>query len=251
MNRAALVLEHAEMAKGVALGFCRDRHLPHDRRDEIVQEAYVALAQAAESWDPLRGPFSQWARMRIGFHLLDISRKDGPLTRRQYAAGEKPPRMVELIEEFIEDTEEEVPLDEIASLLEGLRLRERQVLLMRYQEALSLEDTAARMGVAPSRVWQIEKQALKRLRDRLTNPGEWPVRALRGQPLARRLTERQAEVLLHGAHGLNVEETAKVMGLDPNTVRQHRKAASIRLGAKGRFFMPNLVYIAVREGHIT
>jgi DNA-directed RNA polymerase specialized sigma subunit len=97
VNKAALVLEHAEMAKGIALGYGQERHLSQALVDDLIQEAYVALAQAAESWDPLRGPFAQWARMRVGFHLLDVSRKDGPLTRREHAAGAEPPRMVELM----------------------------------------------------------------------------------------------------------------------------------------------------------
>lgn len=61
------------------------------------------------------------------------------------------------------------------------------------------------------------------------------------------LTRRQIEVLQHLADGASTEQTAKRLGLSPQTVRTHTKGILSRLDAHGR---AHAVAVAIRAGLI-
>jgi DNA-binding CsgD family transcriptional regulator len=61
------------------------------------------------------------------------------------------------------------------------------------------------------------------------------------------LSPRHKEVLIHAAHGLECKESARLAGLSPETIKDHRKAAMDRIGATN---ITQAVAIAIRTGVI-
>jgi DNA-binding CsgD family transcriptional regulator len=58
----------------------------------------------------------------------------------------------------------------------------------------------------------------------------------RGRPRSTRpfgLTKAEIRVLIHAAAGYTTEQTARILVVDPETVKTHRAAAADRLGARG------------------
>ena len=216
----------------------------------MVSEAYVGLTKAAAAWDARKGPFPQYARLKVGFHLLSYVRDHAaPVKRRAHQRGEQPIKLVELLEATAGASEEPDP-DEIAELMVGLPVRERRILELHYLEDLTLTQIAAQQNLSLARVSQLEQRALQQLREKLSEHGGFPLRARQGTKLKPgMLTERQAVVLAHAAQGLTPEQSAKRLGLHPQTVREHRRAAKRRLGGKGTY-LTNTVYIATRQGLI-
>lgn len=62
-----------------------------------------------------------------------------------------------------------------------------------------------------------------------------------------RLSPRQRQVLRFTANGVTTEEIAEVLGIAPNTVREHRTHILTKLH---RHRMIDAVVLAVREGWI-
>jgi RNA polymerase sigma-70 factor, ECF subfamily len=127
-------------------------------REDVFQDAALTL------WDKFgqRGPdepFAPWAR---GVAMNKI---------RQYwdRQGRAPlpfsPQAVEAIVEAFNRRDEPAPvaLDVLEKCLEAIPEKSRRLLGMRYAEALSVGDIAARSGVAAAGIYK----ALARLRERL------------------------------------------------------------------------------------
>lgn len=101
--------------------------------------------------------------------------------------------------------------------------------------------------------------ALERLLARVLGDRAWQNRRSTGgvarrraqhrlaRPDAELLTARQKEALTCASHGLGIIETADVMGVDPQTVRHHRKRAQRLLRAKN---LEHAVAQAIRRGVI-
>jgi DNA-binding NarL/FixJ family response regulator len=73
------------------------------------------------------------------------------------------------------------------------------------------------------------------------------VRRIHGGVDRRTLTPRELDVLQHLAHGRSTSQVAAVLGLSPNTVRNHVANLSVKLGAHSRL---EAVSIGVRRGLI-
>jgi DNA-directed RNA polymerase specialized sigma subunit len=68
-EQTALVNAHLEVAQKLAGAHARRVHATAERRDDILGEAYLALCQAAQTWDPTRGPFRARAITKIKWAL--------------------------------------------------------------------------------------------------------------------------------------------------------------------------------------
>lgn len=65
---------------------------------------------------------------------------------------------------------------------------------------------------------------------------------------ARDLTQRQMDVLKLAARGYEVKESAKELGVAPDTIKQHRGALMLKLQAHT---MPHAVALGFRDGLLT
>lgn len=109
-----------------------------------------------------------------------------------------------------------------------LTAREREV--VRLQEAgMTLRQTAAALGIAPSTVNQLRVKAANR------------------RVPQRELTRRQREVVSCLALGLTVEETADKLGIARGTAVHHRTLAGLALGLRSTV---ELTHYAIVHGWV-
>ena len=159
----------------------RDRGLA----DEVVQETFLALWNRAESFDPSRGSLIAWlstiARNRTVDHLRAAGRRLAPAPFSAYGWADSADGMAtdwlertgELIGTAVPEPEPESVLvskevrEAIATGLAGLGSRERQVILLAYQEGLTQSEIAERLGWPIGTVKTRMRRAHRQLRDLL------------------------------------------------------------------------------------
>jgi RNA polymerase sigma-70 factor (ECF subfamily) len=160
-----------------------DRRLaPRVDPSDVVQEA---LAEAAERLDeylaarPL--PFFPWLRRIAGEKLIQAHRRHVGAARRSVAREESPPLPDESAAELAGRlfAREPSPSRQAAdretarrarAALEALPEGEREVLVLRHLEQLSVAETAEALGVTPGAVKMRHLRAVERLRRLLENP---------------------------------------------------------------------------------
>lgn len=150
-----------------------DAHLAED----LTQETFVRLVRDAHSYRYPR-PFKPWfytiARnlARNHWHSAYHRREDvgaaAHAERDEHAAGELDPAA------WLERLERRQGLQ---AALAGLSFEQREVLSLRFGQEMSVEETAAVLGVPAGTVKSRAFNALRRLRDRLdatdAERGEW------------------------------------------------------------------------------
>jgi|GEM_PF-4596816 len=160
--------------------------------DDLKSLAQEGLIRVMGSFDPGRGvPFPAYARIRVLGYVKDALREDDYLTRRQRQnvqallrgqklterrareaariASQRPKTgvAIETLEALPSDgqLEEDVLAQlQVGQVLESLGPMERAVLNYRYLKGMSLSAIAALLQVTTSRVSQIHKTALGRLK---------------------------------------------------------------------------------------
>lgn len=70
MSASSLYAKHVK----IALAIAAEIDIPGCSRDDLQQEARVALWEACRSYDPARGSFPSFARKVIACHLIDLLR---------------------------------------------------------------------------------------------------------------------------------------------------------------------------------
>lgn len=112
-----------------------------DRREDVFQEVATALWESFDRYDPQRS-FRAWAlgvaRNKV-LQMWEASKRD---------AMTFSPDVVELISRVNEDHDDREAeyLEALAKCMEKLKDPARQVLAMRYQSGLSLEEIGQRIG---------------------------------------------------------------------------------------------------------
>lgn len=165
-TRNALVEEHRWLAERIAKSVGRD--VPPQMRTELPGTAIIALTECASSFDPARGvAFPLFAQQRIRGACLDSIRRrhytNGTATEYTREASERrldveqaPPEAA-LISE---DTKARV-MEAIASL-PG---RYAVLIFLHYIEERTLEQIAPTLGVGASRLSQLHREALAKLKE--------------------------------------------------------------------------------------
>lgn len=121
-------------------------------REDLEQEAWLALVEAERDWDPSRNvPKAAFFRRQVWTALKRLLRRH----RRDPLGGE----WLELRERSARV--EELPQD--ASLLEMLTTRQRQVLYLYFWHELSLAEIARRLDLAVSTVHTHKQRGLRAL----------------------------------------------------------------------------------------
>lgn len=160
--------------------------------DDLVSSAQEGMIRAVESYDPNRGvPFEAYARLRVSGHIRDALRNEDHLSRRDrrtvraYFDGEsleegKVRRAVRLVAQRpgrgdTDDAARAVPGDDdiegsvltrvhVEGMLKALDPVEAAVLECRYLRGMSLSAIGATLALTESRVSQIHRVALQKLR---------------------------------------------------------------------------------------
>lgn len=151
-----------------------------DRR-ELVAAGTFGLMEAARRFDVTAGAsFETFATYRVRGAMLDEMRKAAPLTRAEHERsldGDAPfvvPRVV--FDSLLVDRR--APLDvpdfgdplfsrRVRAAIARLPVRLRRLIVWRFWEGLLFAQIAPRLGLKESRVSQLEKVALERLRAEL------------------------------------------------------------------------------------
>lgn len=163
IDRAALVRDNVTLARRIAAGFCRINS--HLSIDDATQEACIGLIQAAERWDETTGvPFAAFAASRVRGSVQDYVR------RLMGGRGVAPPVSVELPQHLASQARS--PADVAADRVDAARAltapltdQQRRVLVRHYIDGLTFDAIAAEMGVSMPRVWQVEQDARRVLRE--------------------------------------------------------------------------------------
>jgi RNA polymerase sigma factor (sigma-70 family) len=159
---------------GLAPTFARRYYAQNMEFCDLVQEAYLGLIKAAETYDSSRGSFSTWAAWMIKNSVLDAidSRDDMIRTPRRQDSiecGSLDPETEILSEqETVEEiVDREACRENVQECIKELSFREAVVLRLRHginTPKRTLAQTAPIVGVVPERVRQIQMAAEKKLR---------------------------------------------------------------------------------------
>ena len=191
-SRCELIERYAPLATAMA----RRMRVPTNAltgRDDIESAALVGLIDAVDRFDPDRGvPFEGYAGLRIRGAVLDELRRVDDHTRderrraRTVAENAEPEiaafgatLSLELLLESGErdwaaDDETEARYESqdlrsrVESALECLPPRQRELLARYYGDALTLRESALRMGISEARACQLHGRAILNLRRELT-----------------------------------------------------------------------------------
>jgi DNA-directed RNA polymerase specialized sigma subunit len=68
-EQEALVLDNLKLVHYMVNSYSRGRSIPPNVREELDDEAQLALVEAAVSYDPGKGKFSSWACLMITQHI--------------------------------------------------------------------------------------------------------------------------------------------------------------------------------------
>jgi RNA polymerase sigma factor (sigma-70 family) len=80
---ASLYQRHHQLARNVA----NDYMIPGADRDDVVQEARIALWEACNAYDPEKGRFPSFARTVIRRRMIDAIKKANAIKHRQLTAA--------------------------------------------------------------------------------------------------------------------------------------------------------------------
>lgn len=195
-TRNRLVESYQPLAVKIARGFEARRVVSGSggpvELDDLVGLAQEGLIRAVETYDPGRGvPFEAYARLRVGGHVRDVLRDGDDLSRRDrqtvraYFDGEpleerKARRAARLAAEHparagsqtdIRQVPDDIEVEgavltrlEVSELLSGLPRVEATVVEYRYLRGMSLSAIGATLALTESRVSQIHRVAIERLR---------------------------------------------------------------------------------------
>jgi len=145
----------------------------HEEALDAVQESFIKVYRARASWEPRANPFT-WAYRIVANHCIDMLRKRrGDTYSLDDETDDGRSRQ-------IEDTAAEDPLraqvrrEEAEQVREAIMLlpdRQREVLILRHYEGLSLQEIAEAQDCALGTVKSSLHRALGNLKDLLTKQG--------------------------------------------------------------------------------
>jgi RNA polymerase sigma-70 factor, ECF subfamily len=136
-----------------------DAHLAED----LVQEAFTKVWQAAASFDPSRAKFSTWLYRVTRNRAVDLDRRR---RARPQSAGDAPLQTISGSEE----PEASVDGWDVVDALSRIPEEHREVLTLAYFEGLSQREISRRTGIPLGTIKSRTTAALKGLRRSLIDP---------------------------------------------------------------------------------
>lgn len=164
---------------GLAVFFAKKFRATRMDLEDLVQEAYLGLIEAAERFDPNYGTkFSTYARWRIVKTIMDSIRTRNEMIRVPRSQKKKDclsldgllnaaERLVDPAPPVYELIDEEEKRQAVHDCIRKLSKREGIVVRLRHgvnTERLTLVRVGQILGVSPERVRQIQKEGEKKLR---------------------------------------------------------------------------------------
>lgn len=155
-ERNALVEAHLDLVRRMARAIAR--RLPACVLvDDLEQAGFVGLIEAVESYDPARGPLGRWARRKVGWAIRsalarprELSIDADPVVAAGSPAG--------------------LSLDERLDLERGiarLPARQQHVVIEFDLRERTMRSIAVDLGIGESRVSQLRRGAIDKLRENL------------------------------------------------------------------------------------
>lgn len=148
-------------------------HLPASvDREDLVEAGFIGLIDAARRFDPERGvKFDTYAVPRVRGAMLDELRAHNRIQvslQGEPAGAGGDERGGRESASYEPDPRERVEFEEqkhlLAAAIGNLPAHEQAVIRLYYFERRLLREIGAKLGLCNSRVWQLHRSALKRLR---------------------------------------------------------------------------------------
>jgi len=176
--------ELVEQNMGLAVHFVQKYSATGMERDDLLQEAYLGLIDAAEGFDADRGVrFSTYAWWHIRKRITEALNKQNDMIRTPRRAKDRVQclsldyeydhdlTMLDHLEdgspEPWQELAEQERVDALHELIKELPDREGLIIRLRYgvnTEKMTLAKVAGVLGVTPERVRQLQRRAEKKLR---------------------------------------------------------------------------------------
>lgn len=158
-----LYRRYASAAYGVALRVLRQPFLAQD----VVHDAFIALWNAPEAYDPTRGPFRTYLLSLVHHRAVDAVRREERLRDRERRANPDPPADEDVMESVVEEADLADRRRAVREAVVTLTPEQRQAIELMYfrgwTQARIAEETGVPIGTVKSRVWA----AMRRLRQEL------------------------------------------------------------------------------------
>jgi RNA polymerase sigma-70 factor (ECF subfamily) len=156
----------AGIAYGLASRIVRDRSLAED----VVQEAFMSVWQAAGSFDSRRGAARSWLLMIVHRRAVDVVHRNERARARDDRERARTPR------QDGRSASEAAELDgerrTVQAALASLSRRQRRVLELAYYGGYTQQEIARRLGLPIGTVKSQTSEALRRLRNILAAAGQ-------------------------------------------------------------------------------
>ncbi|MGH2724739.1 MAG: RNA polymerase sigma factor [Actinomycetota bacterium] len=158
-----LYARYAAAAYGVALRVLREPFLSQD----VVHEAFTAVWNAPDTFDPSRGPFRTFLLSLVHHRAVDAVRREERLRERERRANPAPPPGEDVMDTVVEETGLAERRREVREAIDRLPGNQREALELMYfrgwTQARIARETGVPIGTVKSRVWA----AMRRLREAL------------------------------------------------------------------------------------
>lgn len=155
---------YAPAAYGMARRVTRQSDLAQD----VVHEAFTALWNAPQSYDPSRGPFRTFLLSLVHHRAVDVVRREERLRHRERRANLGPDDVEDEVEAVIEEADLADRRRQVREALSSLPPEQREPLELMYfrgwTQTRIAEETGIPLGTVKSRVWS----AMRRLREALS-----------------------------------------------------------------------------------
>jgi RNA polymerase sigma factor (sigma-70 family) len=126
--------------------------------EELENEGFLALYDAARLYQPNLGPFRNFAAKRVRGRLIDFIRKNSG--RGSVEIVERPDTAIHPDQQVIQHQRRK----HLRTAVHELPERERKAIVCRYRDESSFVEIGQELGVSKVRAIQIHQNALRRLR---------------------------------------------------------------------------------------
>lgn len=167
---ASLFREHAPVAYALARRITRQDQLA----EEVVQESFLGLWNAPDSYRPDRGGVRSYLLAAVHHRAVDAIRREQTQRKRQdeeaVASGTEAVEG-DVAEEVADRAEQDEHRQQVSAALGGLPEDQRRVLTMMYFDGKSQRDIAEELGVPLGTIKSRTLLAMRKLRSSLDAPG--------------------------------------------------------------------------------